>query len=390
MELLQLISELMTIARAASRWNFAFAFASVLCTLASASASCKGRRCGRDVFPAFLNKKPWELNFLSSNRGAREFPDWEWKYASHTFLKCRVWQEEETIYSPLSCPYHYYCTNSNHPSSYHAIADWFALALAAASFLFLGAVALWESRGSLFGRVFNKSNARYWLPSGPLILPLTLLPLAKGHRIDSLFPLSYIAPAWLQLLHISALGNLGSYEELFAGRVPVKNRVNALIFEVSMASGIVHASLYVDSVAMPYFTGLDAFMSSSFSGICTSCICRREPLVPGGAFWPGAWSYGSFVVASVLLLRLGFGFLQYNWKWNRFIREILNFGGLVMELMGWMVTAWEVMQLLNVRIPSGQQGVPYPFVICPLAFMLMFVLSKMIWVTIKTNNKNAI
>lgn len=296
------------------------------------------------------------------------------------------------MYSPLSCPYHYYCTNNIHPSSYSAVADWFALVLAVASFLFLCGVVLWETRGSLFGRVFNKSTARYWLPSGPLILPLTLLPLAKGHRIDSLFPLSYIAPAWLQLLHISALGNLGSYEELFAGRVSVKDRVNAMVFEVSVAAGIVHASLYVDSVAMPYYTGLEAFMSSSLSGICTSCICRREPLVAGGAFWPGAWSYGSCVVALGLLLRLGFGFLQYNWKWNRIIRDVLDLGELLMECMGWMVTVWEVMQLLNISIPSGQQGVPYTFVVGPLTFILMLVLSKMIWVAIKGNsnkNKNA-
>lgn len=378
--------------RARTAISLGFVFAWVLCTLPSASASsCEGRRCGKDAFPILVNEKSWGIN-LFSNKGGRDYPAWEWEYAADTFLKCRVWQEEQTMYSSLTCPYHYYCTNSVHPPSYSAIADWFALALAAASFLFLGGVVLWESRGRLFGRVFHKNTARFWLPSGPLILPLTLLPLAKGHRIDSLFPLSYIAPAWLQLLHISALGNLGSYEELFAGRVSVRDRVNAMVFEVSMASGIVHASLYVDSVAMPYYTGLEAFMSSSLSGICTSCICRSEPLVAGGAIWPGAWSYGSFVVASGLLLRLGFGFLQYNWKWNRFLRDILNLGGLVMEFIAWIVTMWEVMQLLHVRIPSRQQGVPYPFVVVPLTFMLLFVLSKMIWVTIKCNNnaqKNA-
>jgi len=60
-----------------------------------------------------------------------------------------------------------------------------------------------------------------------------------------------------------------------------------------VAVGIVHVILYVDSMVMPYYTSLDAFMSSSLFGIFTSCISRREPLVVGGVVWLGAWSYGS-------------------------------------------------------------------------------------------------
>ncbi|WJX10602.1 hypothetical protein P8452_01300 [Trifolium repens] len=50
----------------------------------------------------------------------------------------------------------------------------------------------------------------------------------------------------------------------------------------STISGILHASIYLDSILLPYYTGFDALMSSTFSGECATCVCRKEELVVGG------------------------------------------------------------------------------------------------------------
>ncbi|XP_057833157.1 uncharacterized protein LOC131043935 [Cryptomeria japonica] len=289
----------------------------------------------------------------------------QWRYLSKTFLKCKVWQVEETL-DTINCPYHYYC-NTTYPGNYLAVVDWFAVLLAAALCLCLSGVMIWEVRGRLFGQDFSRGKARYWVPSGPLLLPLSLLVMAKGHRINSVFPMAYMAPAWLKLLHISALGFTG-YE--ING---VSKNLNAVVFEVSMAVGMLHGSLYVDAVTLPYYTGVEASMSMS-SGICRSCICRKEPLVAGGTFFYRAWSYGSFVVFSGLLSRLAYGLWWNDGNAERFI-SLARWG---LELLAWGFTAWDVFKMGH-NSPPLQHGLPYKSVMAPLLLMLLLCFYKRVW-----------
>lgn len=85
----------------------------------------------------------------------------------------------------------------------------------------------------------------------------------------------------------------------------LKYDIKYILFELSTVSGILHASLFLDYIIMPYYTGLDALMSStSFSGECASCVCRNEVLVVGGKLVSyRGWSMSMFSVVGVLCLR---------------------------------------------------------------------------------------
>jgi len=207
------------------------------------------------------------------------------------FFKCVRWQLEETM-DPIDCPYHYFC-DSAYPGNYPPAVDMLVFLFTLASYLTtLFIMAMDISRR---GQTCLSQSKRYLLPSGPVALPVILLALAKGYQINTVFPLSSIGPAILQLVHISALAfDHGANKD-----------VKYAFFEASTISGILHASLYLDSVLLPYYTGFDALVSSTFSGECASCVCRKEVLIVGGMLVSyRGWSLTTFSVVGALCLRI--------------------------------------------------------------------------------------
>ncbi|CAM0957039.1 unnamed protein product [Alopecurus aequalis] len=186
-------------------------------------------------------------------------------------LRCTRWQLEETT-DFITCPYHYYC-DSSYPGDYSTavgvvvavFAAYCLLSAVAFTVVEIGSVA--RAAGGV-GRIKRK----YLVPSGPFLLPLVLLILAKGQRINAVFPLARFGPALLLTLQASAL----------AFRNEADGDVRYAVLEASTVSGILHASLYLDAVVLPYYTGTDALRWSRFSGECATCLCRMEPLVVGG------------------------------------------------------------------------------------------------------------
>ncbi|CAN6466181.1 unnamed protein product [Victoria cruziana] len=229
----------------------------------------------------------------------------EWALANitTTFFKCTRWQVEETT-DPVSCPYHYFC-DSTYQGNYPPAVDLSVLLLAAASYLMAASLAMVEVGRFIVGREPSQPVRRYWIPSGPMILPLILLCLAKGHRINTILPFYYAAPPVLQLIHVSAL----AFEN------PPAVSVKSVFLEVSTISGILHGSLYVDALILPYYTGLEALISSTFSGECTSCVCRKQILTIGGAYLPyRGWSATMISIACILCFRLVFGVYRNTGK----------------------------------------------------------------------------
>ncbi|OAY81033.1 hypothetical protein ACMD2_19923 [Ananas comosus] len=55
------------------------------------------------------------------------------------------------------------------------------------------------------------------------------------------------------------------------------------LLEASTVSGILHVSLYLDAIILPYYTGIDALSGSRFSDECPSCLCKTQALVIGGS-----------------------------------------------------------------------------------------------------------
>ncbi|KAM1336698.1 hypothetical protein ACFX2I_041016 [Malus domestica] len=217
-------------------------------------------------------------------------PEWTEEEIRSTFFKCTKWQVEETL-DPINCPYHYYCTSS-YAGNYSQAVDFLLLFFAAASYLATLVFMVMHVSGKGQKSIQSK---RYLLPSGPVALPLIILALAYGHRINSAFPLSCTGPAILILVLISALtfdnGAQSDFKYVF--------------FETSTISGILHASMYLDSVILPYYTGLDALVSSTFSGECASCVCRKEVLIVGGTLISyRGWSLTTFSVVGTLCSRI--------------------------------------------------------------------------------------
>lgn len=217
-----------------------------------------------------------------------------------TFFKCTKWQFEDTL-DPINCPFHYFC-DSNYAGDYPEIIDLLVFFFVTFSYLttLLAVLKKVLSRTRRVreddGVVADDDKAkRYLLPSGPLSLPLILLILAKGQRINTLFPISIFGPAILQLAQLSVL--------IFENNI--EKEASFVFFEASTISGVLHASLYLDAVILPYYTGYDALVTSTFSGVCKSCICRKEALTVGGKIVAyRGWSSTSFLLVGVLCLRI--------------------------------------------------------------------------------------
>ncbi|KAG6748297.1 hypothetical protein POTOM_048214 [Populus tomentosa] len=194
--------------------------------------------------------------------------EWPSEDVQAVFFKCVRWQVEDTM-DPINCPYHYYCDSTypgNHPPYVDVLAFLFTTAL------YLVTLAIMVVDISRRGRTYLRKSKRYLQPSGPVSLPLILFVLAKGYRINTVFPLSCFGPAILQLLQVSAL----TFD------CGIDKDVRYAFLQASTISGILHASLYLDSIILPYYTGFDALVSSTFSGECPTCVCRKEVLVVGG------------------------------------------------------------------------------------------------------------
>lgn len=186
-------------------------------------------------------------------------------------LKCTRWQLEETI-DFITCPYHYYC-DSSYPGDYSTAVGVAVAVLAAYCLLSAAAFTVAEiGSGARAAGGVGRIKRKYLVPSGPFLLPLVLLVLSKGQRINTVFPLARLGPALLLTLQASAL----------AFRNEADGDVRYAVLEASTVSGILHASLYLDAVVLPYYTGADALRWSRFSGECATCLCRMEPLVVGG------------------------------------------------------------------------------------------------------------
>lgn len=219
-------------------------------------------------------------------------PGWDQEEIHATFFKCISWQVEETL-DTKNCPYHYFC-DKTYPPNYPLFVDILVLLFTTSSYLVTLVIVILDM-SSRRGRIFVSQSKRFLLPSGPISLPIIILAFAKGPQINTIFPLSCLGPAILLMVLISALSFDNGADKDF----------KYTFFVASTVSGILHASLYLDSVVLPYYTGFDALMSSTLSGECASCVCRKEALVVGGKLvrYKG-WSMTTFFVVGVLCLRI--------------------------------------------------------------------------------------
>lgn len=250
-----------------------------------------------------------------------------------TFFRCIKWQVEETT-DPVNCPYHYFCASSYQGGDYPPAIAILVLLFTATLYLVTLVFTVQEivckstttnsSTTAAAGEGGDRHRAiryncggsgsrrsrRYWIPSGPIALPFILLSLAKGYRINTLSPLGEcIGPALFQLLQISALAFPNDDDDddynMEGNFNKWKYDLKYILFELSTVSGILHASLFLDYIILPFYTGYDALMSStSFSGECASCMCRTEVLEVGGKLVSyRGWSISMFSVVGVLCLR---------------------------------------------------------------------------------------
>lgn len=262
---------------------------------------------------------------------------WGLEDIATAFFKCTRWQREDTM-DVINCPYHYFC-DTVYPGNYPAAVDVAVLLLAVASYLSSMAFAMSDmalgSEAAHGGRRKMLFMRRYLLPSGPVFLPALLLALANGHRTGAVFPLSILGPAVFQLVLVSALAFENSADR----------SLKYALLESSTVSGILHGSLYLESVVMPYYTGLDALAASALSGECPTCVCRREALVVGGRVVSyRAWSPATFAVVGTLCSRLAcvlFG----DEKLSLVVK-------LLLEGLAWILIASDTVYLL-VNSPGG-------------------------------------
>ncbi|MED6109668.1 hypothetical protein PIB30_035745 [Stylosanthes scabra] len=222
-------------------------------------------------------------------------------HAAATFFKCISWQVEETL-DLLNCPYHYVCDTTYPAANYPPYVDIFVLLFVTASYLVTLVIILAAATTT---RRRRRRRPRYLLPSGPISLPLVILTFAKGPQINTIFPISSTGPAILHLVFISALVFDSDDDEDEEEEDNKKKELRYALFAASTVSGILHASLYLDYVVLPYYTGLDAMANSSFSGVCDSCVCRKEALVVGGKVVRfRGWSLTTFMVVGLLCFRI--------------------------------------------------------------------------------------
>lgn len=249
------------------------------------------------------------------------------------FFECMKWQVEETL-DPFTCPYHYYCETASPLADYPPWVDVLVILFVAASCLVTLIIMVIETSSSSRKRLVKVKQ--YLLPSSPLSLSITILILAQGHHINSLFPISCIGPAILQLVHISAL----TLDH------DASKDIKYVIFQTSTVSGILHASLYLDSIILPYYTGFDALVSSSFSGECSTCVCRRETLVVGGnSVYYRAWSVTTFLVVASLCLRIMSKAAQEGQK-------IIHVARTILESVSLASLVWDSVHLLRNSPPE--------------------------------------
>ncbi|GAV73499.1 hypothetical protein CFOL_v3_16984 [Cephalotus follicularis] len=258
--------------------------------------------------------------------------EWDPEDIRTTFCKCVRWQVEETM-DPINCPYHYFC-DSTYPGNYPPPVDIVVIIFTAASYV--ATLVLMVTRLSGRGRASFGHSKRFFIPSGPVSLPTIVLALAKGHRINTIFPLSSIGPAILLLVYISAL----TFDN------GVDKDIKYAIFEASTISGILQASLFMDSVVLPYYTGFDALVSSTFSGECMSCVCRKEALVVGGKLvsYRGR-SVTTVLVVAALCLRV---ICRLSEESKRKIRPIKP----LLEGLGWILITMDCVYLVKYSPPE--------------------------------------
>ncbi|WOL10626.1 hypothetical protein Cni_G19385 [Canna indica] len=246
------------------------------------------------------------------------------------FFQCTRWQVEETT-DLVNCPFHYFC-DSTYQEDHSPVVDLLVLLFILSSFVSVTVFTLLQfarRKPSTDDFRIGRVRRRYLLPSGPLVLPLVVIIFANGHRINTIFPLSHVGPALLQLVYISAM----------AFRNRAESDIKYSVLEASTVSGILHASLHLDSVLLPYYTGLAALRESTFSGLCATCVCRRKALELGGsvAGYRG-WSKVTVVVACALCSRMAcraFGEERLSWG----IRVAL-------EGISWVLIAGDCFELL--------------------------------------------
>ncbi|XP_022158846.1 uncharacterized protein LOC111025312 [Momordica charantia] len=230
----------------------------------------------------------------------------------------------------LSCPYHYFC-DSIYAGDYPAAVDFLVLAFTVAAYM--------STLSTMVAYTSSRPSQRLLLPSGPVSLPVFLLILAKGHRINAAFPLFLLGPAILNLVYISAL----SFES------GADKDIKYVFLEASTMSGILHASLNLDSVILPYYTGLDALVGSTLSGGCPSCVCRDEALVVGGRLLSyRGWSRTTFVVVCALGARI---VCRLSGE-----KATTKFGGvlrLLLEGLGWVLITLDSVYLSRNSLLEG-------------------------------------
>ncbi|XP_021748237.1 uncharacterized protein LOC110714079 [Chenopodium quinoa] len=251
------------------------------------------------------------------------------------FFKCTKWQLEETL-DPLNCPYHYYC-NSNYSGDYPSWVDNLAIVFITITFLATTVLMVVGMIGGRKATPLTRLNQlrRYFLPSGPIFLPIILVIMAKGHRVNTVFPMSYNGPAILHLVRISAL----------AFNTETDSHFKYVFLEASTISGILHTALYLDSIILPYYTGLDALMLSKFSGECLSCVCRQQPLIVGGMLVYRGWSVTTALVVATLIFRI-FGRLTTEESKGKTM--LMKF---TMESLSWILMTVECFYLLIIPPP---------------------------------------
>lgn len=217
---------------------------------------------------------------------------WDIEEIHPKFFKCISWQMEATM-DEINCPYHYVC-DKTYPPNYPFSIDILVLLFTTCSYL-VTLIILILDMNTRKGTIFLTHSKRFLLPSGPISLPIIILIFAKGPQINTIFPLSCIGPSILLLVLISSL----SFD------IKDDKDIKYTFFAASTISGILHASLYLDSIVLPYYTGFDALVNSTFSGECETCVCRKEILVVGGKLvkYKG-WSMTTFVVVGVICLRI--------------------------------------------------------------------------------------
>ncbi|XP_057981380.1 uncharacterized protein LOC131166811 [Malania oleifera] len=260
------------------------------------------------------------------------------------FFKCIRWQLEETM-DTINCPYHYFCDTTYPAENYPPSMDLLVLIFTAATYMATLVFTVNRiSQGRNPTSCTLTQSRRYLLPSGPVFLPAILIALARGHSINTMFPLPLIGPAILQLIHISALA--------FEHEARNDTAMKFALFEASTISGILHASLYLDSIILPYYTGLDALMLSAFSGECASCVCRKEALVVGGKLvrYRGT-SVTTFAVVGTLGLRIFCRVVSAETRWKTVVI------GSVLEGSSWVFVTLDSVYLIR-NSPSGR-SVPH-------------------------------